>query len=105
MIETKPYSCPNCGSKFPIKHIFLLNNKSAVKCTKCNRITQPEKMGNWYIVVTFVSLALPGKISLAYNDSFMQAISIGMLFGLITYFVIIFFIFLKKKYKIFLIPI
>lgn len=98
MKQKKSYSCPRCEAQLPLKHIFLLSNTSTIECSRCGYLSHPEKTGMWYVIATFIAVALPGKISLAYKDSFWQAIIIGLSCGLITYIAILVFVYKKIKF-------
>ena len=99
MQNLKPYSCPNCKRKLPIKYIFLLGNNSNVVCSNCGMVSSPEKMGPWAVSLGFLSFTIPFELARYKSFSFLTSVSIGLAIGLLCYTSVLIYVYNKVVFK------
>lgn len=56
-------------------------------------------MGTWYVVVGFLSVALPGRIALEYYDSFFVALGIGLICFFVVYSSLLIYVYKTVKFN------
>lgn len=82
----KPYTCPTCGKKQPIKKIFFLSNLSKWECQNCKSIIKPKNLSNKAWIFGFLSFVLPAYYSIfILKKELLASMSLGLLFGVIVY--------------------
>jgi len=96
----KPYSCPNCKQKLPIKHLFLLGNNTNVQCKHCHMFSKPEHMNMWYASIGFLSVVVPLEGIKFITGSFVYGISAGLICGFLYYIAILFYVYNNVRFHL-----
>lgn len=93
------FCCPKCQSKLPMKYLWLLSNKTTIKCKVCNKIIKPKKMNDLYFVFGFISSAIPGFYFARFYHSLPKGLFIGFICGFIIYLALTFSVYSTVKFE------
>jgi DNA-directed RNA polymerase subunit RPC12/RpoP len=92
------FVCASCGRQLPVRKVFTLSNFSKIECPHCGTINSPDIVGPWTFVTGFLAVIVSETISLAVKDNILIAVSIGLLFGVVAYLMIVLYVYKTIKF-------
>jgi DNA-directed RNA polymerase subunit RPC12/RpoP len=84
--KSRPFTCPSCGLRLPLKELLAFNKDHVVVCPYCSSTLAPIKTRSfhWGFAFGFIGFLIPAELLKFLFNSSLLAFFGGMLGGLLT---------------------
>lgn len=91
------FSCPDCQTRLPLKHVWWFNPNRELKCLGCGQTLIVEKTGKWWFAIGFWSVGITGQVAFYLGRPFGEAILGGLLVGVVVYLAAVYYTYKKIR--------